>query len=191
MKDNFTISEETIQKILQKNDLGQFSSLEEIKTGLINPVFILNHQYILRINTKGDTANKQRFEREAFLYTLLSHSDIPTPTYIAYDCSGEIINEDYILLSYIEGETLTEAFRKASKEIRYRLAFQLGQIAKRIHSVDSKALSPRSDLFGLKEDWKSTEDGEFTTFFIVVKQRQLLSEKIIGDIEEVSKAFFL
>src|SRR3989344_958085 len=156
MKDNFTISKETIKNILQKNNLGRISTLKEIKTGLINSVFVINDQYVLRINAKKDFQSKQKFEKEAYLYALLSKSDIPTPKCIVYDSSGEIIDEDYLLISYIEGETLREAFKKADKEVRYHFAYQLGKIAKKIHSVDMSKISTRSDLFGNKESWSKT-----------------------------------
>src|SRR3989344_3528366 len=99
MKDTFIISEETIKKILQKFNLGRLFTLEEIKTGLINPVFIVNKQYILRVNTTATKESKQRFGKEAFLYSLLFQSGIPTPKCIAYDSGGEIIKEDYLLIT--------------------------------------------------------------------------------------------
>lgn len=189
MKDNFTISEETIKKILQKYNLGQFSTLEEMKTGLINPVFVINSKFVLRINTKEDSESKQKFKKEAILYSSLSKSDIPVPKYITYDCSGEIIKEDYLLISYIEGETLTEAFKKANKGIRYRLAYQLGEIAKKIHSVDISEISSRSNLFGNKESWNKTTESEFAEYFDLVKKKRLLSEKAIEAVEVASKEF--
>ena len=189
MKDNFTILEETIRKILQKYNLGQFSTLEEIKTGLINPVFVINGKYVLRINTKEGSVSKQKLEKEAYLYALFSKSDIPTPKCIAYDCSGEIIKEDYLLISYIEGETLTDAFKKANNETKYYLAYQLGEIAKKIHSVDISEISSRSDLFGNKENWNKTSELEFTEYFDLVKKKRLLSEKVVEDIETLSKEF--
>jgi aminoglycoside phosphotransferase (APT) family kinase protein len=189
MKDNFAISEEAVKKILQKYNLGQFSALGEIKTGLINPVFVVNGEYVLRINTKEDSESKQKFKKEAFLYDLLSKSDIPVPECIAYDDSGEVIKDDYLLISYIEGETLTEAFKKANNEIRYHLAHQLGQIAKKIHSVDIGEISTRSDLFGRRGDWNKTAELEFTEYLDLIKKKQILSEKTVADIETVSKEF--
>lgn len=189
MKDNFTISEETIKKILQKYNLGKFSTIEEIKIGLINPVFVINNKFVLRINTKEDSESKQKFEKEAYLYALLSKSDIPTPRCIAYDDSGEIIKEDYLLISYIEGETLTEAFKKANKVGRNHLAYQLGEIAKKIHSIDISEISSRSDLFGSQEDWDRTTELEFDEYFDLIKKKQILSEKIVVDIETLSKEF--
>lgn len=189
MKDNFTISEDTVKKILRKYSFGQLSILEEIKTGLINPVFVINDQYVLRINTKKDFQSKQKFEKEAFLYTLLSKSDIPAPKCFAYDGSGEIIKEDYLLISYIEGETLTKAFKKAHKDTKYHLAYQLGEIAKKIHSVDISEISTRSDLFGSREEWNKTAELEFTEYLNLVKNKRLLSQKVIEDIEAAANEF--
>ena len=189
MKDNFAISEDIIKKILQKYGLGQFSAFEEIKTGLINPVFIVNNQYVLKINTKRNPENKQKFEKEAFLYALFYKSNIPTPKCIAYDYSREIIKEDYLLISYIEGETLTKAFKKANKETKYHLAYQLGEIAKIIHTVNIGKISHRSDLLGNKESWDIRIKSEFTEYLDLVKKKRLLLERIIEDIEAESRKF--
>lgn len=189
MKDVFTISEETIKRILQKYKLGELSTIEEIKTGLINPVFIVNKQYILRVNTKHTEESKHKFEKEAFLYSLFSQSNVPTPKCIAYDFSRDMIKEDYLLITNVDGETLTEAFKKGSKEIQYKLAFQLGEIAKKIHSVNIDEISLRNDLFGNIEDWNKRLESEFSKYLNLVKKKRFLSEKIIVDIEAVSKEF--
>lgn len=186
MKDNFIISQDAITKILQKHHLDSLSTFEEIKTGLINPVFIINKRYVLRVNT---TENKQNFEKEAFLYDVLPKFDIPTPKCIAYDSSGKIINESYIIFSYIEGEPLTEAFKKANSEVKNNLAFQLGEMAAKIHSVDSKELAIKNDLFGSNGNWKKTIEREFEACLDLAKQKQLLSKKTIKDIEKISKKF--
>lgn len=191
MKDNFTISEEIIKKLLQKYNLDRFSTLREIKTGLINSVFVINGQYVLRINGKKDFQSKEKFEKEAYLYALLSKSDIPTPRCIAYDCSNEIIKEDYLLISYIEGETLTEAFKRADKETKYYLAYRLGEIANKIHSVNVGEISSKNDLFEDKESWYKRVELEFAEYFELAKKKQLLSEKVIESIEAVSKEFAL
>lgn len=189
MKDNFTISEETIKRILQKYKLGRLFAIEEVKTGLINPIFIVNKQYILRVNTKQTKECKRKFEKEAFLYSLLSQSDIPTPECIAYDSSGDVIKEDYLLIAYIEGETLIEAFKKGNKEVQSKLAFQLGEIAKKIHSVNVYEVLSRNDLFEDRESWYKTAESEFIEYFELVKKKHLLSEKTIDYIEAVSKEF--
>ena len=189
MIDNFTIPKEKINKILQKYNLGRFSTLEEIKTGLVNPVFIVNKQYILRINTKQTNESKLKFEKEVFLYSFLSKSDIPIPKCIAYDFSGEIVREDYLLISYIEGETLKKAFKRANSEVSYRLAYQLGEIAKRIHSANISEISFRSDLFRRMEDWNKTIELEFTEYFELVKKKRLLSDDVVKNIDKVSNVF--
>lgn len=189
MKDIFILSEETIKKILQKYKLGRLSAIEEIKTGLINPIFIVNKQHILRVNTKQTKESKQKFEKEAFLYSLLSKYDIPTPKCIAYGYSGEIVKEDYLLITYIKGETLTEAFKKANKVGRYHLAYQLGGIAKKIHSIHISEISSRSDLFGSQEDWDRKTEFEFTEYLDLIREKQILSKKVIVNIETLSKKF--
>lgn len=189
MKDTFSISEKLIQQILRKHGLTPFTSVEEITTGLINPVFLINHSYILRVNTKQDAVSKKRFEKEAYLYPILSKSRVPVPAFIAHDKSCETIPHEYLILSYFEGETLTRAYKNAGNEAKCSLAFQLGELAKKIHSVDVHDFFLRSDLFGSKETWKQTTETEFETYFGLVKEKQLLPKGTIENIERVSNEF--
>jgi len=189
MKDSYAIPQESIRSILEKYRLGSISSFQEIKTGLINPVFIINNQFILKVNTKHTIENKQKFEKEAFLLTLFSKSDIPSPKLIGFGISGEIIKEDYLLMTYVEGETLTTAFENSDQETKDNLALQLGKVAREIHTIDIKEILLRPALFGLKENWVKTTNLDFATYFKLIKERKLLPDNIIGSIEEITHKF--
>src|SRR3989344_2339736 len=189
MKDNYKILKDQVQAILEKYHLERIFSFEAIKTGLINPVFVINNQYVLKINTKDVIEHKQKFEKEAFLVRLFSGSDIPAPKLIGHDASGEIIKEDYLLMTYIPGQTLTKAFEKSDSKTRHNLALQLGKVARQIHSLDITEVISRADLFGFKENWVKTVDSEFATYFNLVKEKQLLPKNIMEGVEKISHDF--
>ena len=91
----YPIDSDTIIKILHRHNLGELKSFNPIKAGLINPAFLINDSYVLRIDKsehlKNVPGHETRFEREAFLYKLLPQKGVPTPTCLGFDSSGEII----------------------------------------------------------------------------------------------------
>src|SRR3989344_245240 len=167
MKQQYTISNDKIEKILTKYNLGVLKSFVPIKAGLINPAFLINDSYVLRIDKSEHLKNVQghdtRFEREAFLYNLLPKRGVPTPQCLGFDSSREIIPEKYIIVSYIEGASLSDGFKKLDIEIEQKLSFQMGEVIKKIHSVTPEDLNG-SELFGSKTGWKKLYDKEFTFY---------------------------
>src|SRR3989344_9082789 len=139
MKRQYSISNDTVGKILTKYNLGSLQSVIPIKAGLINPAFLINDSYVLRIDKSDHLKNVQghdtRFEREAFLYNLLPKKGIPTPQCLGFDSSREIIPEKYIIVSYIPGVSLSDGFKNLNKEIQQKLSFQMGEIIRKIHDV--------------------------------------------------------
>src|SRR3990170_255334 len=135
MKQQYSISNDKIEKILTKYNLGVLKSCVQIKAGLINPAFLIYNLYVLRID-KSDHLKKvkgheTRFEREAFLYDLLPKRGIPTPRCLGFDSSREIIPEKYIIVSYIKGNSLSDGFSNLDKEIRQKLSFQMGEVIRK------------------------------------------------------------
>src|SRR3989338_4017050 len=123
------MNDTNISKILKKYNLGNVKSVIPIKKGLINPSFLINNKYVLRIDKSDRLKNlpghDTRFEREKFLYNLLPNKGIPVPICLGLDLSGEIIPEKYILMSYIKGTSLLEGFKTSDAKTKQSLSFQL------------------------------------------------------------------
>lgn len=184
MKDVISISEDVISKILKIYGLEQLLSLEENKVSLINSVFILNKKYVLRINLKDNDESKKKFEKEAYLYSHLDESGVPTPKCLAYDTSHAIIDHEYLILSYIPGETLTVAFENADFETKSRLSFGLGKIAHKIHSLGTAPSIARPDLFGTEDAWSQEKEREFNTYYDHIKSKDLLPKDLTDGIDQ-------
>ncbi len=186
MKEQYSISNDTTGLILVKHNLGVLESIVPLKAGLINPAFLINGRYVLRIDKsehlKGVKGHDTRFEREAFLYNLLPKKGIPTPNCLGFDNSGEIIPEKYIIISYIPGVSLSDGFKSFDEETRHKLSFQLGEILRKIHGVTPKELND-SDLFGQKTGWKKLYEKEFTFYL----EESIKGEYFPSELEEEIK----
>lgn len=189
MKQQYPINNDTIQKILNKHNLENIRSITSIKTGLINPVFLINDRYVLRIDKSDRLKNVQghdtRFEREAFLYNLLPKRGIPTPQCLGFNSSREIIPEKYIIVSYIKGISLSDGFKNLDEETQQNLSFQMGQVIRKIHSFTPEDLNG-SELFGPKTGWKKLYEKEFTFYLEEALKGKYFSPEIE---EEIKKNF--
>ena len=189
MKQQYTISNDKIEKILTKYNLGVLKSFVPIKAGLINPAFLINDSYVLMIDKSEHLKNVQghdiRFEREAFLYDLLPKRGVPTPKCLGFDSSLEIIPEKYIIVSYISGVSLSDGFKNLGKEIQQKLSFQMGEIIRKIHNVTSEDLNG-SVLFGPKTGWKKLYEKEFTFYLEEAIKGKYFSSEVE---EEIKKTF--
>lgn len=192
MKQQYSISNDTIGKILAKYNLGSLQFAIPIKAGLINPAFLINDSYVLRIDKSEHLKNVQghetRFEREAFLYKLLPQKGIPTPTCLGFDNSGEFIPEKYIIVSYIKGVSLSDGFKNLDKEIQQKLSFQMGEVLKKIHSITPEDLNG-SNLFGPKAGWKKLYKKEFVFYLEEAIKEKYFSPKIEEEIKKTYQKF--
>ncbi|MBI3955889.1 phosphotransferase [Candidatus Gottesmanbacteria bacterium] len=189
MKQQYSISNDKIEKILTKYNLGVLKSCVPIKVGLINPAFLINDLYVLRIDKSDHLKNIQghdtRFEREAFLYNLLPKRGIPTPQCLGFDSSGEIIPEKYIIVSYIKGTSLSDGFRNLDKETQQKLSFQMGEVIRKIHDITPDDLNG-SGLFGPKSGWKTLYEKEFAFYL----EEAIKGKYFLPEVEEEIKKTF-
>lgn len=193
MKQQYKISNDTIGKILDKHNLENLKSIIPIKTGLINPVFLINDSYVLRIDKseqlKNVSGHETRFEREAFLYKLLPQKGVPTPTCLGLDSSGEIIQEKYIIVFYIKGKSLSNGFKKCDKETQKELSLQMGKLLRKIHSVLPQKLDGDGNLFGPRKDWKKRYEKEFNIYLDAAIKDKYFNWKVEREIKEIFEKF--
>src|SRR3990172_7955238 len=192
MKQQYSISNDKVEKILNKYNLESLKSVVPIKAGLINPAFLINDRYVLRIDKSDHLKNVQghniRFEREAFLYDLLPKRGIPTPQCLGFDSSYEIIPEKYIIVSYISGVSLSDGFKNLNKEIQQKLSFQMGEIIRKIHNITPEDLNG-SELFGPKTGWKKLYEKEFTFYLEEATREKYFSPEVEKEIKKTFQQF--
>ena len=187
--EDFCIDNLSIEKILRKYKLGSLKSVEKITTGLINPIYLVNEEIIIRIGSKMDD-NPDKFKREAYLFTLLPKFGIPTPKLFGLDESEKIIKASYILMDYIPGQNLQQSFGLLDKKSQKNISYELGSLIKRIHSITPDKIDT-TGLFGNIETWISKSIKDFEIFWQVVKTKNYFSnninESIIHTFEKFKK----
>jgi len=178
-----SIDRDEIENILSSQNLGSVISSEELKSGSINPVFLINDKYILRIDT-GDSENKDKFKKEAMLFEVLSKFSIPVPKIIVFDDSCRLIKYPYILMSNIEGRDLKDVFLTQKHETQNELSSELGALAKNIHAISSIDLG-NAVIFGDIKSWVDNEKENFRKYWSSIKKDNYFSKDICDKVEKI------
>lgn len=187
-----SIDKSEIKSILDSHNLGKVATIKEVKSGSINPVFLINNQYILRVGT-GDSNNKDKFRKEAILFSILPKFSIPVPEVIIFDDSCNLVKYPFILMNLIKGNDLKDVFVEQNHENKKQLSSELGILAKRIHAVTSKDLD-NDAIFGDINSWVEKEKMNFEKYWSFIKQGNHFSdeigdkiEKTFNDYQQISK----
>ncbi|MCL5438562.1 MAG: aminoglycoside phosphotransferase family protein, partial [Patescibacteria group bacterium] len=100
-----------------------------------------------------------------------------------------ILNKDYILISFIQGKTLKDAFGKSPRKVQENLAYQLGELARKIHSITSEKIGNHEDLLGNVYNWRDRYKQEFLKYFTTAKEKSYCPDKTFEKIEKIFLEF--
>lgn len=172
----FILEKNELENILSVNGLEKIISIEELKSGSINPTFLINNKYILRIDL-GNSEYKNKLKKESILFNILPKFGIPTPKLIAFDDSKTIIKYDYLLMSYITGQNLKDNFQP-------QLSQELGDLIRKINLVTQNDLG-NLEIFSNIDSWVAKIKSNFEIYNNYLKQINYFSTDISQKIDEV------
>ncbi|MFA7301283.1 MAG: aminoglycoside phosphotransferase family protein [Candidatus Shapirobacteria bacterium] len=173
---SFTIENKTIETILSKNNLDKLTSIEELKSGSINPTFLINNKYILRIDL-GNSEYQNKLKKESIIFTLLPKFNIPTPKLFAFDDSKIILEFDYLLMSYISGKNLKDDFQS-------ELSLELGDLVRKINLVTANDLGDQ-EIFGDIDNWLNKIKLNFKMYWKYLTDLNYFNNDISRQIETI------
>ncbi len=126
-----TIPMHTIARILARHGLGR-SSVIPLPGGQINASYLVDERYVLRVNLRPEEHGK--LEREQKVLAMLRDL-VPVPATIAYEGSSRLIPHEYVVQTYVPGESLLVRWPRASAAERSGYLTELATLLRRIHSV--------------------------------------------------------
>jgi len=109
---------------------GSIKSIKQLKSAQCNSVYLVdaqNGKYVMKI-TSGNRRNKE-LKIEAEMMRFLENK-LDIPKVFSYGVSEEI---SYLLMEYVEGETLENLFRAESEKTC--LVYELGRTLRKIHGT--------------------------------------------------------
>jgi aminoglycoside phosphotransferase (APT) family kinase protein len=126
-----TIPMHTVARILGRHGLGR-TSVESLPGGQINASYLVDEQYVLRVNLRPDEHGK--LAREKRILEMLRDL-MPVPQTIAYEGSSRLIPHEYMIQTYVPGESLLVRWGAADEDERMGYLAQLATMLRRLHSV--------------------------------------------------------
>lgn len=77
-----------------------------------------------------------RMEKELYVYNLLcEHTQLPVPEVLGYDLSQKVVPLNYLILSKLKGQMLSDVKEDLKSKELQNLYIQLGEVLKKIHSI--------------------------------------------------------
>lgn len=128
---SITIPMHTIARILGRHGLGR-TSVEALPGGQINASYLVDGQYVLRLNLRPDEHGK--LAREQRVLTMLGDL-VPVPRTIAYEGTNRLVPHEYVIQTYIPGESLLVRWGNAGQAERAGYLEELSALLRRLHSI--------------------------------------------------------
>ncbi len=153
MSKTFNLAQEVFQQIFSEHKLEDVISVRELHGGYANPAFLVNDKYVVRFNSDDKEDRKECFLREHVLYSLFPGLSIPAPQAIAINIKRDKIPFYYIINRYVEGDILSSVYKSLTNEDQHKVAFQLGELLEKIHSVNLDIIG-ETYLFNWRSPWK-------------------------------------
>jgi aminoglycoside phosphotransferase (APT) family kinase protein len=136
-----TVPLHTVARILGRYGLGRIS-VEALQGGRINASYRVDERYVLRINLRMDEHGK--LAREQRVLAML-RDVMPVPEILAYDGSGTIIPQEFMIQRYVPGCSLLRRWPEAGVAERASYLAQLAALLRRLHGVRLAAFGDPSN----------------------------------------------
>ncbi len=127
------VPRDQIEEICSTHRLGRVESVEVIPSGKTNQAFQVNRQWVVRIAGAG---RHGYLTHEANVLAVVNESVRSAPLV----ASGHLLlsgDREYLVLKYIDGETLARAWPKASDSLKREYAVQIAREMERLHRVSN------------------------------------------------------
>lgn len=135
----FNLEQTQAQKIFDKFGLGIVETISRFAGGMVNDVYSINDQYVLKINSTQFDMPKML--KEAVIYQTLSKYNIPVPKFYGHEEKNEILEYPYILMSQLPGLSLKEIWKDLNDSQKEKLMFESGHLLASIHNISPDQLS--------------------------------------------------
>ena len=119
--------------------------ITELTDGYFNTAYMLTltngFKTVLKVSPPEDVVvmryEKNIMETEVYVLNKInSLGDIPIPKVFYYDQSGEIINNDFFFMEFVDGVPLNKIRSELTEEQYREISSELGLITRKIHSIE-------------------------------------------------------
>jgi len=190
MKKKLEISSEIFEQIFLRHGLEGIRSIKELHGGFANPAFLINEKYVLRTNDDVMHDRRDGFLRESTLYKFFEDLKFPAPRPVAVDITKAAFPFYYIINTYVKGEILSSIYPSLGDDLKVKIAVELGELMKRIHSITENDIRTNTGLFTWMTPWKDKQLARFDqTYFQFNEHKNFLSSENKKTVDVIYKDY--
>lgn len=141
------LTNDELKQIIESNfNTTQISEIELLDGGMFNTTYKIcfgepTKKVVLRLGPINRHLlldfEQSLMEAENYVYKCCESYNIPCSTVLVCDTTREIVDRDYMIISYIEGVALSNL--KLPKEIKANLYCEIGKYMSKFHSITNKS----------------------------------------------------
>jgi aminoglycoside phosphotransferase (APT) family kinase protein len=149
---HFQIDDQTLTQIWSTHGLGKIHSTDWAGKGVNNPAFVINDTHVIRFDGLINEGIS-RFHGEQTAYDLLRQSNIPCPQVILIDDSKTLAPYDYMIMSKMDGEPITDSWSRLTSAQQRDVAHEAGKLLALIHNISIPKFGDLYGTEGVFEEW--------------------------------------
>lgn len=126
-----------LHALMKKNGLPCPKSISYYREGGVNPIALINGEWVIKVNTRDPDIPKSA--REAFCVVRAAQQGLPVPKLIALDTSQEILPYSYMILSRIAGQTMHSVWPELPVSQQQSFIDEAAHLLSRMHEIQLPA----------------------------------------------------
>lgn len=178
----FQLERAEMQKIATRLGLGPVSKISRFELGMINDVFAIDDNFVLKVNSADPTLPK--LSKEAAIYKALPEHNIPAPKVYEVQEQPGLRGYPYLLMERCKGNSLRETWSKLDVAQQKDLLQRLGQLLGAVHNLRQDQVSIGGEVaterFLMKENIKT----RIAKIAAELRASEVLDEEMIAKIED-------
>lgn len=178
------LSPDVVQAICTAHGLGKIDRVVQPVQGNINLCLLINDAYVLRFDVL-DWGGANRYAGEKWAYDILNGSDVPVSRVLALDTSKRLAPYDYLILTKMQGETVTTSAAALPPAARYAIGYSAGQHLATLHKHQINQFGLLYEIIAgtSRPDWAAYVAGHFRYYLGQVRALDILSAETLGRID--------
>lgn len=129
------LSQPMLARIWQAHGLGSVDHIERPGYGSVNAIAVVNSRHVIRIDLLNRLSTNGRYAGEALAYDHLRAAALPAPEVVAIDLSRQVIPNEYMVMSRLDGAPLVQLWSALSDNQQAAAADTFGRYLARMHRM--------------------------------------------------------
>lgn len=156
-----TVTEDTINRMVQKAFEENALEIQELKEGYFNIAYrvrLKDRNVVLKIapspNIQIMTYEKNiMFSEVDSMRMVAERTDVPVPRILFYDNSGSVIDREYFFMEMLQGQSLSSLQDALPEEDRQEINYRLGQYTRQLNSIEGERFGYYAQPDRQGENW--------------------------------------